>query len=305
MKNLTKLSPFFIFFLLLSLSLPIELCGCIRIEKDKISPQADSKNALKIIRKAYPQIKGKVIYDDEKKEWALTYNNHDGERKTLYWAKGKLLPAELLPVQEQYSSLFYPYPKEPRDPKTFTKEEVKMIHQFSSPTARRNSRTRSSHFLDSIYGCKTRQDTESNLMEIDFFDKTLKIHQMLEKKLLQIDKKIKKIAKKEIEIATFLKTLVSVEGYAWREIKDVSNRSFHSYGLAIDMLPKDWGEKIIYWNWARSAGYTDWMLIPLEKRWSPPEGVIEVFEDHGFIWGGKWGIWDNMHFEYRPELLLF
>lgn len=23
----------------------------------------------------------------------------------------------------------------------------------------------------------------------------------------------------------------------------------------------------------------------------------------GFIWGGRWEIWDNMHFEYRPELL--
>ena len=22
----------------------------------------------------------------------------------------------------------------------------------------------------------------------------------------------------------------------------------------------------------------------------------------GFIWGGYWAIWDNMHFEYHPEL---
>ena len=32
---------------------------------------------------------------------------------------------------------------------------------------------------------------------------------------------------------------------------------------------------------------------------------IDIFEDEGFIWGGKWMIWDNMHFEYHPELILF
>jgi hypothetical protein len=30
---------------------------------------------------------------------------------------------------------------------------------------------------------------------------------------------------------------------------------------------------------------------------------VDIFERHGFIWGGKWGHFDTMHFEYRPELL--
>ena len=34
------------------------------------------------------------------------------------------------------------------------------------------------------------------------------------------------------------------------------------------------------------------------------EYSIEIFEKNGFIWGGKWDLWDNMHFEYRPELIL-
>ena len=44
------------------------------------------------------------------------------------------------------------------------------------------------------------------------------------------------------------------------------------------------------------------MLVPLENRWKPPEMVIKAFEQEGFIWGGKWPLYDNMHFEYRPEL---
>ena len=31
--------------------------------------------------------------------------------------------------------------------------------------------------------------------------------------------------------------------------------------------------------------------------------LVTVFENHGFIWGGKWRHYDTMHFEYRPELL--
>jgi hypothetical protein len=35
----------------------------------------------------------------------------------------------------------------------------------------------------------------------------------------------------------------------------------------------------------------------------PPSVVVEIFEKHGFVWGGKWYHFDNMHFEYRPEII--
>ena len=47
------------------------------------------------------------------------------------------------------------------------------------------------------------------------------------------------------------------------------------------------------------------MLIPLSKRWMPPKEVIRIFEEEGFVWGGKWTIYDNMHFEYHPELIYY
>lgn len=30
--------------------------------------------------------------------------------------------------------------------------------------------------------------------------------------------------------------------------------------------------------------------------------IVEIFERHGFIWGGRWYHFDTMHFEYRPEM---
>jgi hypothetical protein len=35
-----------------------------------------------------------------------------------------------------------------------------------------------------------------------------------------------------------------------------------------------------------------------------PEKVVRSFERHGFVWGGKWLLFDTMHFDYRPEVLL-
>ena len=31
--------------------------------------------------------------------------------------------------------------------------------------------------------------------------------------------------------------------------------------------------------------------------------IVDAFQKHGFVWGGKWLFFDTMHFEYRPELL--
>jgi hypothetical protein len=48
----------------------------------------------------------------------------------------------------------------------------------------------------------------------------------------------------------------------------------------------------------------DWHNVPHEKRLEPPGVVVGIFEENGFLWGGKWPWYDTMHFEYRPEILL-
>ena len=75
-------------------------------------------------------------------------------------------------------------------------------------------------------------------------------------------------------------------------------------GVAVDILPIGWDKKNLYWAWRRDID-PDWMLLPLKKRWIVPDSVVKIFESEGFIYGGKWDLWDNMHFEYRPELILY
>ena len=69
----------------------------------------------------------------------------------------------------------------------------------------------------------------------------------------------------------------------------------HSFGLAID-INVDYSN---YWKWEKSG--PDGVLKYKNKI---PMEIVEIFEKHGFIWGGKWYHYDTMHFEYRPELLI-
>jgi hypothetical protein len=79
--------------------------------------------------------------------------------------------------------------------------------------------------------------------------------------------------------------------YNCRFIEGTRQRSMHAYGVAIDInvALSD------YWRWSGGEGAPYRNRIPWE--------IVEIFERHGFIWGGKWGHFDTMHFEYRPELL--
>ena len=84
--------------------------------------------------------------------------------------------------------------------------------------------------------------------------------------------------------------------FNWRRIAGTSRMSTHSYGIAFD-LNADLGG---YWRWSNrpegDAGAYDNRI---------PQDVVQVFERRGFIWGGKWHHFDGMHFEYRPEIILY
>ena len=81
--------------------------------------------------------------------------------------------------------------------------------------------------------------------------------------------------------------------FSCRPVKDTGRLSMHAYGAAIDLNLKFSD----YWLWA-ARGASD---IPYRNRM--PREIVDIFERHGFIWGGRWYHYDTMHFEYRPELL--
>ena len=83
--------------------------------------------------------------------------------------------------------------------------------------------------------------------------------------------------------------------FNWRKIAGTERRSNHSFGTAIDLNVN----KAAYWRWQTPAQLTTFS----RKNW--PNEIVEAFERHGFIWGGKWWHFDTMHFEYRPEIIAY
>jgi len=82
--------------------------------------------------------------------------------------------------------------------------------------------------------------------------------------------------------------------YVCRPIAGTDRTSPHGLGIAIDIAVATSD----YWRWSKRGpkGRPVWRnRIPIE--------IVEIFERHGFIWGGRWFHYDTMHFEYRPELL--
>ncbi|MDU8927260.1 M15 family metallopeptidase [Alisedimentitalea sp. MJ-SS2] len=84
--------------------------------------------------------------------------------------------------------------------------------------------------------------------------------------------------------------------FNWRKISGTDRLSVHSYGAAVDLNTK-------------LGGYWKWQGAPVGKVGTYdnkiPQAVVEAFERYGFIWGGKWHHYDGMHFEYRPELIIY
>jgi hypothetical protein len=93
----------------------------------------------------------------------------------------------------------------------------------------------------------------------------------------------------------FLEYLRPAQGtYNCRPIAGTNRRSAHSFGIAIDIA----AAHSDYWLWSRAA--PDGRIA---HRNEVPLEIVRIFEQHGFIWGGKWYHYDTMHFEYRPEII--
>lgn len=247
---------------------------------------------------SYPDKIKSVDYDPALNDWFLVTGD-----SRLYWAEGRLLPQEEMTNRHNWRPYVdYLYPEEIPDPATFSPEIISKLNATLIAEKRLNSVVYNTSFYDALYDGRTRVRIESHIQRIEYLGKRVSVHTSIIPKLRKIETHLNELAKTDEEVQTFISAISSIEGYNWREISDSPSRSNHSWGFAVDILPKNWGKKNIYWSWV-STWNEKWMLIPLTRRWMPPTAVIDAFEKEGFIWGGKWMLWDNMHFEYRPELV--
>jgi hypothetical protein len=252
---------------------------------------ANGELALRAIQKCFPEKTGAVTFIEN--DWTIT-----AEGETFFWAGGRLLPRSEKDKLDYYAPhSFGLYPEKTPSPEMYPPQYIEMLRIRGSEQARYEQRDGCYTFQGILYGGLERAEIEALITRIDFLGKKIAIHRDIADALRRIDADIRKWNGAK----SFIDSIASIGGYNWREIAGTRRMSYHSWGLAVDIQPKRLGSKSIYWLWERERN-ADWMLVPLKNRWDPPDEVIKAFEKEGFIWGGKWPFYDNMHFEYRPEL---
>ena len=257
------------------------------------------KYVLSALKKAYPETINYYSYHAKEKDWVIvTFDN-----KKYYWAKGRLLPQTKRHDWQKYKAyVFYYYPETFIHPEFYPKKYIEKLSSSNFKKERLVPIDYEYSFFNSLYGGSTRKQIEQNIVSMNFLGYKINVHKIVVQPLKRVEKEILKLNKTDQETIYFFKTLRSIFGYNWRLIGDTQRKSNHCWGTAIDILPKNWKKKKIYWMWERSFN-KNWFMVPKKSRWCPPDSIVQIFENEGFIWGGKWDLWDNMHFEYRPELL--
>jgi hypothetical protein len=257
--------------------------------------EIQARMILEALRRAYPDRVEGVEWKDG--DWTIQIRGD-----FFYWAHGRLLPPKARDRWSDYRPyVFYTYPQEPNNPATFSKEKIEALRKQGDSESRQRGLDHQLSFQAALYGGSTRAVIEDHLVQVSLFGKSVSVHERIQKPLQRINQRILELSKTSTAVAEFLRGIKSIDGYNWREIRGTQRKSFHSWGLAVDILPKKLEGKAIYWEWERERN-ENWMILPLQERWTPPATVIEAFEAEGFIWGGKWDLYDDMHFEYRPEL---
>lgn len=154
-------------------------------------------------------------------------------------------------------------------------------------------RSRVQAFFLALYG-HTQAEVRANSRSVAFFNQHLLFNTRFggADAFARVARKLETLAAADPGIRQFL--LPASGGMVWRVIAGTDRLSVHSFAAAVDVSPR--GNP--YWrNLPRGKD-----MLAVRQRF--PQTVVAVFEQEGFVWGGKWAEFDLMHFEYRPELLL-
>ena len=246
---------------------------------------------------AFPEAISRVEYRDG--DWAVLLRG-----KWFYYAESRFLPeTERKNINSWARQSFYGYPAELPPFKEPEGEQAERFRNLLS-NRRANPPKRNPEFYDTLWQAGTEREAASNMVRIAFFGKRFDVHKDLQARLVKIDALVMEAAKTDPEIRDFINNIGTIGAFSWRNVAATVSRSYHSYGIAIDILPKNLRGLATYWQWTSDANNQEWYKVPYEKRYHPPMAVVKIFERYGFCWGGKWPLFDTMHFEYRPEIMI-
>ena len=251
---------------------------------------------MKAFAAAYPQAISRAEYRNG--DWAVLLRG-----RWFCYAEGRLLPEELRNQAESWSrQSMYRYPAELPPWKEPEGEQAQRLRGILD-NRKANPPKRNPDFFDTLWQARTSNESTANLVPITLMGRSFKVHRELEDRLNKIDQLVQEAAKTDPEVRDFINNTGSISAWNWRNVAITVSRSYHSYGVAVDILPKNLRGLATYWQWTADSN-PEWYTVPYSKRYHPPLSVVQIFEQYGFCWGGKWLLFDTMHFEYRPEIMI-
>jgi hypothetical protein len=247
--------------------------------------QSEQKILLAFAR-AYPGKIDNVEFLDG--DWVMRVNG-----KLIYFANNRFLPEELREEWVDYRPFaYYAYPW-----KGTARERRSAYENQGEPSIG------SCFLFDALYFSAAEDESWECQVKYSFLGVKMLIHYSIEPILDVIEDHILASARIDPSINEWIEELQTsppTGGWNWRDVRGSGNRSNHAYGIAIDLTPREYRGRVTFWQWQWLAVET----LDSKRFYLPPEPVIKIFEDYGFLWGGNWDLYDTMHFEYRPEILL-
>jgi phosphoglycolate phosphatase/putative hydrolase of the HAD superfamily len=256
----------------------------------------DAKIVFRCFLDAYPGVATEMKLDRKTGEWMIKVRD-----SWFAYANGRFLPPEKLskwPEYRVYIDAIYPWKL--IEPDLLPKKVLDGLRGLAD--RQDTAPPTEGSFAFALYDGSNERSVYAKQIPRKFLGWGLTVNAICDEALTDVEEEILAAAKASPEVRKFVEGIGSVGGYNWRYIRGQKELSRHSFGIAIDILPRNYQKTSTYWQWDMDKGI-DWAVQPSSKRWNPPEDVVDIFERHGFIWGGKWLQYDTMHFEYHPELI--
>jgi len=154
-------------------------------------------------------------------------------------------------------------------------------------------RIRNEALLKRLFGASAKA-VAADLVKLDWFGESLRVtkRQGVNRALQAVRDDLTAAVQTDPALKRYLTP--SSGTFNWRKVAGQPNLSVHSFGAAIDINTRFAN----YWVW---SGGKPGKVPTYDNQY--PMLIVDIFERHGFIWGGRWYHYDTMHFEYRPELM--
>ncbi len=258
------------------------------IADDVANPVAPRESALRAdvrvraFLQAYGALVDSVTYRDDDLVFLLA-------GKAIHFQDGRMLAEGGLNRRHRCDPIFYRYPLEmPTEPPPLPDGPVRFCTDVQ----------------EALWG-RSESEIRKHARSTRFIERRIFVNDVVADALQKVERDILAVAEYDPEVASWIDETETAFSFVDRGIAGTATRSQHAWGLALDLVPASYDRQQVYWRWTRAWSPRSWHRTPLEQRWSPPVRVIEIFERHGFLWGGKWAHFDNIHFEYRPEILAY